>query len=113
MCVAIAVLWHRSSLPDAAAFLREIDWVPPASVAAHVRESTPAAVVLTLAGPESRALRGEEAVVLTGFDVCLGGKCQVTACTWRGETGRGEGCDNEGELHAVGRRRWVIFGPCR
>lgn len=100
----IVASWPRSSLPDAAALLREVDWVPLASVAAHVRESTRATVVLALAGPESRALRGEEAVVLASFDVCLGGECQVAACAWRGESGGSEGCDDESELHGSCRR---------
>lgn len=95
----------RGSSDDAAALFRDVDWVPAASVAAHVGESPRAAVVLALAGSEGRALRGEEAVVGAGFDVRLGGE-HVAARAWRGEGGGREGCDEEGELHGGGR--WVL-----
>lgn len=94
----------RGSWPDAAALPRDVDRIPLASVTAHVGESPRAAVVVALAGPEGRALRGEEAVVLAGFDGALGGG-HVAARAWRGEGGGREGCDEEGELH--GGCRWV------
>jgi hypothetical protein len=81
--------------PDAAALLSEVDWVPLAPVTTHMREPAVAAVVLALAGPESRALRGKEAVVLAGFNVCL----QFATGAGCGEGGGGEGGDGERELH--------------
>lgn len=95
----------RGLSPDAAAFLRKVDRVPLASIATHVGETPVAAVVLTLAGPEGRALRGVEAVVGAGFHVRFS-RDHLTACAWCGEGGGRKGCDEEGKLHGEGR--WVL-----
>lgn len=92
----------HGSCHDAAAFLREIDRIPLASVATHVGKPPRAAVILALAGPEGRALRGKEAVVSAGFDVRLSGS-HVAARAWRGNGGGCKGCDEEDELHDEGK----------
>ena len=69
-----------------------------------MREPSLAAMILALAAPEGRALRGVEAVVSAGFDVRLGG-VHVTR-VWHGEGGGRKGRDDEGELH--GGVEWVL-----
>lgn len=86
----------------AAALLGEFERVAP--VAAHVGESAFAAMILALAAPEGRALRGEEAVVGSGFDVGL--SSDHVARVWCGEGGGRESCDDEGELHGGVERFW-------
>lgn len=58
-------------------------------------------MVLAFAGPEGRALRGEEAVVGTAFDACLDGR-HLTGCAGSGEGGGRNGGNDEGELHSGG-----------
>lgn len=64
-------------------------------------EAAGTAMVLALAGPKGRALRGEEAVVCSAIEGCWGGR------HFAGGAGRGEGCggdggEDEGELHCGG-----------
>jgi len=62
-------------------------------------------MVVALAGPKDRALRGEEAVVGAGLDV------HFAAGAWGSEDGSRESGENDGELHVdsgliVG---WVVW----